>query len=154
MRHTPHPTKTRVPTDRKRILIADDDDEVLELVRVLLGRAGHQVLIACDGRTALRGLFTRRHDLMVVNLDIPVLDGWRVLESVRHLSDLPVIVLSSSDNEFDRARALRAGADDWIHTPCNGEFLLERIDYALDISAEPEPDVADGLTVVDFLQHR
>ncbi len=154
VRQTPQPTKPQAPASRKRILIADDDDEVLELVRVLLGGAGHQVLIACDGRTALRGLFTRRPDLMVVNLDIPVLDGWRVLESVRHLSDLPVIVLSSSDNEFDRARALRAGADDWIHTPCSGEYLLERIDYALDLSAEPELEIDDGLTVVDFLHHR
>lgn len=154
MRSTPHPSTTPDPGKRKRILIADDDDEVLELVRVLLGGAGHQVLIACDGRTALRGLFTRRPDLMIVNLDIPVLDGWRVLESVRHLSDLPVIVLSASDNEFDRARALRAGADDWIHTPCGGELLLERIEYALDISAEPDLDADDGLTVVDFLQHR
>lgn len=137
-----------------RILIADDDDEALELVRVLLGRAGHQVLIACDGRTALRGLFTRRPDLMIVNLDIPVLDGWRVLESVRHLSDLPVIVLSASDNEFDRARALRAGADDWIHIPCGGELLLERIEAALALIEEPEHDADDGLTVVDFLQRR
>lgn len=145
---------TRDPLQRTRILIADDDDEVLELVRVLLGRAGYQVLIACDGRTALRGLFTRRPDLMVVNLDIPLLDGWRVLESVRHLSDLPVIVLSSSDNEFDRARALRAGADDWVHTPCSGEMLLERIENLLVTVADDEPDIDDGLTVVDMLQHR
>lgn len=145
---------TRDPHQRTRILIADDNDEVLELVRVLLGRAGHQVLIACDGRTALRGLFTRRPDLMVVNLDIPILDGWRVLESVRHLSDLPVIVLSSSDNEFDHARALRAGADDWVHTPCSGELLLERIEAALAIVADPEPEIDDGITVVDLLQRR
>jgi DNA-binding response OmpR family regulator len=146
---------TRDPIQRTRILIADDDDEVLELVRVLLGRAGYQVLIATDGRTALRGLFTRRPDLMVLNLDIPVLDGWQVLESVRHLSDLPVIALSASDNEFQRARALRAGADDWIRSPCSGEELLERIEAALALVAhENDDDVDDGLTVVDLLQHR
>ena len=145
---------TRDPRHPTRILIADDDDEVLELVRVLLGRAGYQVLIACDGRTALRGLFTRRPDLMVVNLDIPVLDGWRVLESVRHLSDLPVIVMSASDNEFDRARAMRAGADDWLHKPCNGEVLLEHIEAAMELVADPEADIDDGLTVVDLLQRR
>ena len=79
---------TRDPRQRTRILIADDDDEVLELVRVLLGRAGHQVLIACDGRTALRRTVHAPPRSDGLNLDIPVLDGWRVLESVRHLSDL------------------------------------------------------------------
>lgn len=135
-----------------RILIVDDDDEVLELVRVLLGGAGHQILIACDGRTALRGMFNRRPDLVVLKLDLPVVDGWRVLESIRHLSDVPVIALSSSASELDRARALKAGADDWLPSPCSGETLMERIEALL-----PEPPAHgedDGIVVVDFLHRR
>lgn len=137
-----------------RILIANDNDEILELVRVLLGRAGYEMLIACDGRTALRGMFSRRPDLVVLDLDIPVLDGWKVLESIRHLSDVPVIVLGDNQSELDRVRALRSGADEWLAKPCSGEALLERIDVQLAKAAERDVDEDDGLTVVDLLPRR
>ena len=138
-----------------RILIANDNEEVLELVRVLLGRAGYEMFIACDGRTALRGMFTRRPDLVVLDLDIPVLDGWKVLESIRHLSDVPVIVLGDDQSELDRVRALRGGADEWLAKPCHGETLLERIDAQLAKAVDRDADDEDdGITVVDLLPRR
>src|SRR5687768_12048774 len=92
------------------VLVVEDAPEVREVVRVLLERAGLQVAEAGDGRVALRLLFERRPDAVVLDVGLPELDGWTVLERIREVSSVPVLMLTAEDTEFDKVRALRGGA--------------------------------------------
>ncbi|MFF2193922.1 response regulator transcription factor [Streptomyces sp. NPDC058157] len=114
-----------------RILLVEDDADLATALRALLGRAGHEVLHAPDGREALRRLFADRPDLMVLDIGLPELDGWQVLERTRDLTDLPVLLLTARGAEADRVRGLRAGADDYLPKPFGQEELLARIEALL-----------------------
>ncbi|MER7762245.1 response regulator transcription factor [Streptomyces sp. NPDC097619] len=114
-----------------RILVVEDDADLALALRTLLGRAGYQVLHSPDGREALRRLFADRPDLMVLDLGLPGLDGWQVLERTRDLTDLPVLLLTARGAEADRVRGLRAGADDYLPKPFGQQELLARIEALL-----------------------
>ena len=91
---------------RSRILVIDDDDDVRELVRTLLTRAGHDVRDAADGRAGLREFFSSPPDLVVLDVTMPGLDGWETLSRIRDLSDVPVLMLTARDAELERVRGL------------------------------------------------
>jgi DNA-binding response OmpR family regulator len=137
-----------------RLLVVDDDDDLRSLVRGLLTRAGFEVLEAAAGRAALRVLHAERPALVVLDVGLPDLDGWQVLERIRDLSDLPVIMLTARDEELDRVRGLRAGADDYVVKPFGRLELLARIEALLRRADPPAHRDAyrDGLLEVDFAQ--
>ncbi|MFJ3876892.1 response regulator transcription factor [Streptomyces sp. NPDC090077] len=115
-----------------RILVVEDDPDVAVALRVLLGRAGYEVVAAADGREGLRRLFADRPDLMVLDIGLPPgLDGWQVLDRTRDMTDLPVLLLSARGAESDRVRGLRAGADDYLPKPFGNEELLARVEALL-----------------------
>lgn len=114
-----------------KLLIVEDDAATVVALRGLLLRAGYEVVTAADGREGLRLLFAQRPDLMVLDLVVPELDGWRVLNRARDVSDLPVLVLSGLDGVEHRVRALRAGADDYLVKPFHGEELVARVEALL-----------------------
>src|ERR687895_637488 len=72
----------------RRVLVADDDRDVRELIRILLERAGYEVIEAADGRECLRALYERHPELVVLDLRMPVLDGWEALERIREVADV------------------------------------------------------------------
>ncbi|MGW5122121.1 response regulator transcription factor, partial [Streptomyces noursei] len=109
-----------------RILVIEDDADVAMALRTLLTRAGYEVLAATDGRAGLRRLFADDPDLMVLDVGLPGLDGWQVLERTRDLTDLPVLLLTARGAESDRVRGLRAGADDYLPKPFGNDELLAR----------------------------
>ncbi len=84
-----------------------------------------------DGRSALRRLFADRPALMILDVGLPGLDGWQVLERTRDLTDLPVILLSAHSGEGARVRGLRAGADDFLPKPFGNDELLARVETLL-----------------------
>lgn len=86
--------------------VVEDDPDVATALRTLLTRAGYQVLAAADGRTGLRRLFADGPDLMVLDIGLPSLDGWQVLERTRDLTDLPVLLLTARGAENDRLAQL------------------------------------------------
>jgi DNA-binding response OmpR family regulator len=139
------------------ILIADDDADVRRLIAGLLARAGHSVLEAADGREALRLLYARRPGLVVLDVTMPALDGWQVLERIREVSDVPVLMLTASGEELNRVRGLRAGADDYVPKPFGRQELLARVE-ALLRRAGGRSEVAeayrDDFVEVDFEQRR
>jgi DNA-binding response OmpR family regulator len=140
-----------------KVLVVDDDETIRELVAALLRRAGHQVLGAPEGRAALRVLFRERVELVLLDLDMPGLDGWQTLERVRELSDVPVIMLTGQERELDKVRALRAGADDYVVKPFGHQELVARADALLRRSAggraAAPPDVySDAALTVDHEQ--
>jgi DNA-binding response OmpR family regulator len=141
-----------------RVLVVDDDAHTRGLVRTLLEREGHAVVEAPDGRTALRVVHEERPDLVLLDVAMPDLDGFAVLERIRDLSEVPVLMLTAHARELDTVRGLRAGADDYVSKPFGRQELLARLQVLLrrtDRSGgeddEPTPYV-DSLLTVDFRQ--
>jgi DNA-binding response OmpR family regulator len=113
------------------ILIADDDADVRRLIVSLLERAGHRVLEAADGREAVRVLYARRPALVVLDVTMPGLDGWQVLDRIREVSEVPVLMLTIEGEELNRVRGLRAGADDYMPKPFGRLELVARVEALL-----------------------
>jgi DNA-binding response OmpR family regulator len=139
------------------ILIADDDTDVRRLIVTLLERAGFRAIEAADGREALRLLYAQRPAAVVLDVTMPALDGWQVLERIRDVSDVPVLMLTAQGEELHRVRGLRAGADDYVAKPFGRQELLARIEALLRRAGE-RAEVAeayrDELLEVDFAQRR
>ncbi|MFJ7126568.1 response regulator transcription factor [Streptomyces sp. NPDC098101] len=114
-----------------RLLVVEDDPDLALALRVLLARRGYEVSVAADGREGLRLLFAERPALMLLDLLLPGLDGWEVLDRTRDMSDLPVLVLSGLGDVDDRVRALRSGADDYLVKPFAHAELLARVEALL-----------------------
>src|SRR5437899_198878 len=96
------------------VLVVDDEDDVRELIRVLLLRAGLSVVGARSGLEALRRLREEKPDLVVLDVTMPGLNGWQTLERIRDLAETPVLMLTALGTELDKVRGLRAGADDYV----------------------------------------
>ncbi|GAA1800824.1 response regulator transcription factor [Luedemannella flava] len=114
-----------------RLLVVDDDADVRDTLKELLGRAGHEVYEAPDGRTALRDAYSVRPDLVLLDVSLPELDGWHVLQRLRELSDVPVLMLSGHADAADKVRGLRAGADDYLGKPFPNNELIARVEALL-----------------------
>lgn len=113
------------------VLVVEDDADIQRLVRILLERAGYCVRGAADGHEALRRLFSDRPDLVVLDIGLPGMDGWQVLERVRDLSDVPVLMLTAQADELDKVRGLSAGADDFVTKPFGRQELVARVQALL-----------------------
>ena len=113
----------------RRMLVVDDDVSILELVSTRLTLAGHMVLTARNGREALRRLTERRFDGMVLDLNMPKMDGFAVLECMADLAhpSPPTLVLTASHNAADVQRAVRLGARDYLSKPFEDRQLLMRV---------------------------
>ena len=138
------------------VLVVDDDSDVRKLVVELLARAGYRVNEAPDGRTALRTLYHERPDLVVLDVTMPELDGWRTLERIREVSDVPVVMLTARGAELEKVRALRGGADDYVTKPFGRQELLARVETVLRRAPRTglRETYADRLLEVDFGDRR
>ena len=119
----------------KRILVADDDDDVRELIVFRLERAGYEVLTASNGEEAVAVALERRPDLCVLDVMMPKLDGYAVTRRLRAsdgFADVPVLLLTASVQEAAVAEGLEAGADDYVKKPFPPQELLARVAAALD----------------------
>jgi DNA-binding response OmpR family regulator len=114
--------------DRSQILVVDDDESIREVVQLVLERGGMGVRTAEDGRAALKVLFAGTVDAVLLDVDMPGLDGWQTLERIREVSEVPVCMLTSEDAELAKVRALRGGADDYVVKPFGAQELLARVE--------------------------
>jgi DNA-binding response OmpR family regulator len=138
---------------RARILVVDDEADILDLLSELLGESGYDVVRASDGREAIRALFHAQPDLVLLDVAMPELDGWQTLERIRDVSDLPVLMLTARASEDDKVRGLRAGANDYVTKPFSTRELLARIEALLRAhkgSGQPTETYADDFLTVDF----
>jgi DNA-binding response OmpR family regulator len=110
-----------------RVLVVDDDETIRAIVGRLVEVAGGSAVEAGTGEEALRALYAERPDIVVLDIDLPALDGWAVLERIRQLTDVPVLMLSGHDDELEKVRALQAGADDYVTKPFGAQELLARL---------------------------
>jgi DNA-binding response OmpR family regulator len=138
------------------LLVVDDDEDIRALLRLVLERAGYSVDDEADGRAALRAFHNGNHDLVVLDVTMPDLDGWELLERIRDLSDVPVLMLTARDTESDRVRGLRGGADDYVAKPFDREELLARVEVLLRRAPREDEPVSytDSFMQVDFVQRK
>jgi len=113
------------------ILLIDDDESLTELLGSFLTNQGYSVRVAGDGKTGMRALFSHTPDLVVLDVTMPQRDGWETLERLREVSDLPVIMLTSRDDEADILRGFSLGTDDYVTKPFSFAQLAARIHAVL-----------------------
>lgn len=113
------------------IALVDDDENILTSVSMFLEDAGHDVKCYHDGASALEALSKKPVDIAVFDIKMPRMDGMELLRRLRQTSNMPVIFLTSKDDEFDEALGLNMGADDYITKPFSQRLLGERIKAVL-----------------------
>ena len=109
------------------IALVDDDKNILASVSMLLEQEGYHVRTFSDGAAALTALTTTPPDLAILDIKMPRMDGLELLRRLRQVQDLPVIFLTSKDEEIDELMGLNAGADDYIRKPFSQRLSLERV---------------------------
>jgi two-component system, OmpR family, response regulator len=142
-----------------RILVADDDGHIREVVRFTLAQAGHEVVEAKDGAAALAEFAKGAFDVVVLDIVMPDLDGLEVCKQLRASSRVPIVFLSSRDEELDRVLGLELGADDYVGKPFSPRELLARIKAVLRRVREPASAVDSALLrygelAIDRSRHR
>jgi len=110
-----------------KITLVDDDENIVTSVSLALESLGHKVKSYYDGATGLAALEADPPDLAIVDVKMPRMDGMEVLRRLRQTSDLPVIILTSKDEEIDEILGFNLGADDYIHKPFSQRLLIERV---------------------------
>jgi two-component system response regulator ChvI len=147
-----------------KIALVDDDRNILTSVSMTLEAEGFEVETYNDGQTALDAFGKRMPDLAVLDIKMPRMDGMDLLQRLRQKSSLPVIFLTSKDDEIDEVLGLRMGADDYVKKPFSQRLLVERIRALLrrqeaiasDAAGEPEAEtriMVRGHLVMDPLRH-
>jgi len=121
----------------KRALIVEDDGNIAELLRLYLEKDGFNVIIASDGGNGVRLALSENPDVILLDIMLPVLDGWQVCRKVRETSRVPIIMLTAKGETFDKVNGLDMGADDYIVKPFEVKELLARI-HAVMRRTEPE----------------
>ncbi len=109
------------------IALVDDDKNILTSVSMLLEQEGYHVRTYSDGASALTALSSTPPDLAILDIKMPRMDGLELLRRLRQTADMPVIFLTSKDEEIDELMGLNAGADDYIRKPFSQRLLLERV---------------------------
>jgi two-component system response regulator ChvI len=113
------------------ITLVDDDENIVTSVSLALESHGHAVKAFFDGAAGLAALENEPPDLAILDVKMPRMDGMEVLRRLRRTSDLPVIILTSKDDEIDEILGFNLGADDYIHKPFSQRLLLERVKAVL-----------------------
>jgi DNA-binding response OmpR family regulator len=121
-----------------KVLIVEDDDDLRDLVRTVVEREGMATIEAADGREGLRQFYEHRPSLLILDIGLPELDGWQVLERVRELGDVPVLILTAASDELDKVRGLRQGADDYVTKPFGRQELIARVEALLRRAGDSE----------------
>ncbi len=139
-----------------RVLVVDDEPQILRGLRTNLGARGYDVSTAGDGEAALASAAKWRPDVAIVDLGLPGIDGVEVIRGIRAWSGMPILVLSARDQEQDKVRALDAGADDYVTKPFGMDELLARL-RAAERRLRPiqgEPAVSTEAFTVDLAAAR
>lgn len=135
-----------------RVLIADDDQQILRALRILLTAHGYEVLTARTGAEAVKATVEHHPDLLMLDLGMPELNGIEVIEALRGWSSIPILVVSGRTGSADKVDALDAGADDYVTKPFAADELLARLRALTrrQTTTPDEPVIAFGAVTVDL----
>ncbi len=132
----------------KKILIVDDDINLCQSVKIGFTKAGAEVFTAIDGRTGLQQFYKHQPDLVILDVRMPEMDGWETCRQMRLLSNVPIIMLTSLNQDQEIIRGLNYGADDFVTKPFSRDVLAARVS-ALLRRAEFPTDAEDQATYSD-----
>lgn len=116
---------------KEKILVVDDDVNICELLRLYIERDDYQVVIANDGEQAVELFNREQHDLVLLDIMLPKMDGWQVCKEIRKTSNRPIIMLTAKGELFDKILGLELGADDYIIKPFEAKEVIARIHAVL-----------------------
>lgn len=117
--------------DKPLILVAEDDDEIADILMSYVHRSGMNTVRAADGEQAINTFGLRKPDLVLLDIQLPIIDGWNVLSTLRKESNVPVIMVTALDQDVDKLMGLRLGADDYVVKPFNPSEVVARIEAVL-----------------------
>lgn len=127
----------------KKILVVDDEKPISDIIKFNMVKEGYEVLTAFNGREALEVFEAESPDILILDLMLPELDGLEVARTIRKTSNVPIIMLSAKDSEFDKVIGLELGADDYVTKPFSNRELQARVKALLrrtEITAENQED--------------
>ena len=111
----------------KKILVVDDEKPISDIIKFNMAKEGYEVLTAFDGKEALAVFEAENPDILILDLMLPEIDGLEVARTIRKTSNVPIIVLSAKDTEFDKVIGLEIGADDYVTKPFSNRELQARV---------------------------
>ena len=126
------------------ITLVDDDENIVESVKLALESHGHTVRAYHDGAAGLEGLETEPPDMAILDVKMPRMDGMEVLRRIRQTSNMPIIMLTSKDEEIDEILGFNLGADDYMTKPFSQRLLIERIKAVLRRAGIEQIETTDG----------
>ena len=112
---------------KSKILVVDDEPDIRELLRFYLEKEGYKMLEASNGKQALQVFENDYVDLAVVDVMMPVMDGWELVKSMKEIRDVPVIMLTAKGESKDKLKGFDLGIDDYVTKPCDMDELMARI---------------------------
>lgn len=134
---------------KKKVLVIDDDRDTLQLLTLSLSGADLQIFATRDGQEGLRIFYNQKPDLVILDVMMPLLDGWQVYDRIREMADVPVIFLTCLDQEQNIVRGLEAGAVDYIIKPFRPNVLIARVQAALRKVQTQADDAEKRRTIYD-----
>jgi two-component system KDP operon response regulator KdpE len=144
---------------REKVLLVEDDVEFLNLTRTWLENAGYEIFTAGDGMEGLRRVYSSRPDLVILDANIPKMDGWEVCRRIRDMSDIPVLMVTVNGQKADRLKGFTLGADDYLTKPVDFHELIARVQAILrrvrPMSPEEKPPTfSNGDVEIDWGSRR
>lgn len=146
--------------ENKKVLVVDDDENICRLLKMYLANEGFEVLVANDGMKALEYAEKESIDLIVLDIMLPVMDGWDVCRSVRKISKVPIIMLTARDMLEDKLQGFDYGADDYMVKPFETKELVARVKArlrdatVLDEGEQDQPVLSLDNLVVDLNRYQ
>ena len=134
----------------EKILIADDDKNICELLRLYLAKEGYETLLAGDGEAAVAAFEKEKPDMVLLDVMMPKMDGWEVCRRIRAVDSTPVIMLTAKGETFDKVLGLELGADDYVVKPFDSKEVVARIKAVLRRCAPAEAQ-SEGVISYDKL---
>lgn len=135
----------------KKILVVDDEKPISDIIKFNMVKEGYEVVTAFDGREALEMFEAEHPDILILDLMLPEMDGLEVARTIRKTSNVPIIVLSAKDSEFDKVIGLEIGADDYMTKPFSNRELQARVKAILrrtDLTIENQEEEAEPKEIV------
>jgi len=140
----------------KKVFVVDDEPQIAKVLRVYLEKAGFQVITASDGPTALSTFQREKPDFMILDLNLPGMDGLEICKAVRHDSNIPILMLTARVEEADKLIGLELGADDYVVKPFSPREVVARVKTIFRrIATEPSKSkiIQVGQLMIDQEQH-
>ncbi len=131
-----------------KILIVEDETKIADLVRLWLEQAGYNCLTVANGLEALPLFYYARPSLVILDIALPQMDGWKLCERIREMSDVPIMMLTAKTDEADKVRGLSMGADDYVTKPFSFPELVARVQALLRRASRPASGELNGKSQV------